>query len=529
MSGTLTRLPVLEDGQPTVRWSRRLLAALVAVAVVALVARWWRRGSSFDVFVDEFVYEQLGRSVRGGGLPSLSDGVFFLHPPGFFYLLAGWEDLLGVPLAGDPVQAVVAARGLNAVLGAGTAVLVTLLVARYGARWGFAAGLLLAVEPFALRQNGRVLLDTAVVFWVLVGLLVLRPLAQDPRRGWRPVVGGLALGLAVLTKDKSVMLTVLPLLLLWWLRPRQRRWVPTALGACFAPYATYLVVVTATGDVELWADAKFGGLLRAVGADVTTGFTAPGAPSLLQQVLRQLADFGATYVLLAVGLVCSVLLLLRSRSDDLALLSLTHLGAFAMLAYSATAGTLEEHFLYYLLVPSVGVLFAYAAVVTELPPPRWAAGRHRREDRRARVSRGLADLVHRLPLSGGPLLVLTVLLIGLDGATYVRWHAVPDDGFTRVRDYLLENAPAGTGVIITQGTSEFVFGDRFDAGPYTGDEQRVQHGVRYLVVPWREVYQGYTYVTLPTVEDLVAQGRLVLSVPSRSYGEVALYRLDDPA
>jgi len=508
--------------------SRRLVPVVIGVAVVAFTLRWWRRDATFDTFVDEFVYEQLSRSVRGGGLPSLSDGLFFLHPPAFFYMLAGWEHVVGLPRGADALQAVMVARGLNAVLGAASAALLVWLVGRRSPFWGLLAGLVLAVEPFALRQNGRVLLDTAVVFWILVGLLVLRPLGEAPRRDWRAWVGGLALGLAVLTKDKSVMLTVLPLVLLYGLRPRQRIWLPTALVASAVPYTAYLLAVTATGHAGAWADAKFGGLLRAVGADVTTGFNAPGAPSLVQQILRQLADFGATYVLLAAGAVCSVLLL-RAAADDLVLLSLTHMGAFAMLAYSAAAGTLEEQFLYYLLVPSIATLFSHAAVARQLPLLRWRQQRHRRRSLTSFGLRRLAAAVRHLPLSGVPLLVLIGVVLVVDGATYVRWHTTPDDGFTQVRDYLIDNSPTGTGVIITQGTSEFVFGGRFDAGPWTGDEQRVQHRVRYLVVPWREVYQGYTYVTLPTVRELVAQGQLVLSVPSRSYGEVALYRLPYPA
>ena len=47
------------------------------------------------------------------------------------------------------------------------------LAARTGSPWaGFAAGMLYALEPFCIRQNGRVMLETAMILWVLLGYLL---------------------------------------------------------------------------------------------------------------------------------------------------------------------------------------------------------------------------------------------------------------------------------------------------------------------------------------------------------------------
>lgn len=509
----------------------QVLSASASVAVLAFSLRWWRHDVNFDVFVDEFVYQGLGHSVRDGGLPRFGqDELFFLHPPGFFYLLGAWERLTGAD-ASTPMAAVFQARVLNALLAGLTAALLVWLVGRRSLRWGLLAGLVFAVEPFALRQNGRVLLETAAVAWVLVGLAILIPLTEGRHRAWRAVLGGLALGCAVLTKDMLVMLTLLPLAVAWAMRPRERSWVRLAFPAALVPYGAYLAFVAATGHLGAWFETKGGGLLRVLGVEVTTGFSAPGAPSLWVQIRSQLLDFAPTYLLLGAGVLCAFWLL-SGAAADMALIALTHLGALTLLGYSATAGTIEEHFLYFLLVPSVLVVAGAGARLQsgELGPPRRRRNSpvtsHARPSRSARFLAQSRKLLFRY---GAVLLAcLMLLIIVLDTMTYVRWAQRTDDGYTRAREYLMARAVPGTGVIVVNGTSEFALGDAFNVGPFTSDEDRIRHDVRYLVVPWKEVIQGYTYVTLDTVQELAADGRRVLTLDSPTYGSVDVYLLPPP-
>ena len=79
---------------------------------------------SFDLFGDEVIYTDLGRSVISGGFPRF-DGPFFLHGPGFFYLEAGWERSLGYPVS--LMGWVYEMRALNALLAGATAVVLVLL------------------------------------------------------------------------------------------------------------------------------------------------------------------------------------------------------------------------------------------------------------------------------------------------------------------------------------------------------------------------------------------------------------------
>src|ERR1700738_2406472 len=73
--------------------SRRLIALVAAVAgTLTLAVRLVLHVKSVDLFGDEVIYADLGRSAVNGGFPSFY-GPFFLHGPGYFYLEAGWAHL----------------------------------------------------------------------------------------------------------------------------------------------------------------------------------------------------------------------------------------------------------------------------------------------------------------------------------------------------------------------------------------------------------------------------------------------------
>ena len=195
-------------------------------------------------------------------VPPVRRGAFFLHGPGFFYLEAGWARLVG----NQPglMAWIYEMRTLNALLAAATAVVLVLLAARVSSlRAGTVAGLLFALDPFCIRQNDRVLLETAMMFWVMLGYLVFTSLSERPpsRRDWPRAVGaGLLFGCAVLTKDEGALLTVLPLLAAAVLRwgPRRSLTLLTA-GTTVAVYAAYVAVVVANGQFSgLWDGQDIG-------------------------------------------------------------------------------------------------------------------------------------------------------------------------------------------------------------------------------------------------------------------------------
>ena len=233
------------------------VAAVAAVAGgVTLLIRLALHPRSFDLFGDEVIYTDLGRSVIAGGFPRFDGGRFSCTGPASSTSKRagrGWRAVQPGLMAW-----IYEMRTLNALLAGATAVVLVLLAARASSlRAGAVAGLLFALDPFCIRQNDRVLLETAMMFWVMLGYLVFTSLIGrlPSRRDWLHAVGaGLLFGCAVLTKDEGALLTVLPLLAAAVLRwgPRRALTLLTA-GTTVAVYAAYVAVVAANGQFSgLW-------------------------------------------------------------------------------------------------------------------------------------------------------------------------------------------------------------------------------------------------------------------------------------
>ncbi|WP_435971631.1 ArnT family glycosyltransferase [Streptomyces sp. Qhu_M48] len=480
-------------------------AALAALLTVTL--RLVRIDRAGDLFIDEPIYWKLGVSAAAGGFPRTDEGLFFLHPPGLFYLEAGWAKLVGEHA--DVIAGVHSARVLNVLLAGVTAALVVVLVARVrsvGA--GAVAGVLFALDQYCIRQNDRVLLETATMMWVLAGYLVLVGLARsDPpaRPRSRAVLAGLFLGLAILTKDHAVLITVVPLLaalLLGWGPPRRLLALTTAVTVL--SYAVYVALVAVLGHFEAFWEAKTQGVRRLLGLVQETGFNAEGTPSLWGRILAELSGYAGTYLLLALTPV-ALWLLLRRGEPVYRLLTLFHASAILTLLYALSLGTLEEQALYLLFVPNL------VALAVTFPMP----SRHRRGRRLMAVG-------------------VLVAVLAAPAAVYARDRWTPDDGFERLRAYLLTHVPAGSGIVTvdgqqTRGVSEWTLDDSYRMGPWVTPAEWPERNATYLIVPWRVIEQGYGRFPLAEVERLTDGMRPVFTFHGPMYGTLALYRLPSPS
>ncbi|MER7952200.1 phospholipid carrier-dependent glycosyltransferase [Streptomyces sp. NPDC096079] len=479
-------------------------AALTALLTVVL--RLVESSRAGDVFIDEPIYRRLGDSAAAGGFPRTDEGLFFLHPPGYFYVEAGWTKLVGEHT--DIIAGVHSSRVLNALLAGVTAALIVFLVARVRSRGaGAVAGLVFALDQFCIRQNDRVLLETATMMWVLAGYLVLVGLARPEPPGRpraRALLAGLLLGVAVLTKDHAALITVLPLLaalLLGWGPPR--RLVALTLSVTALSYAVYVALVAGFGHFDEFWEAKTSGVRRLLGVVQETGFNAAGTPSLSGRLLDELPDYATTYLLLALTPVALVLLW-RRKEPVYRLLTLFHASAIVTLGYALGIGTLEEQALYLLFVPNL------VALAVTVPVP----SRHRR---------GL-----RLVAAGALLAVLAT-----PAAVYAQNRWTPDDGLQRLRGYMLAHVPAGSGIVTvdgqrTQGVTTWVFEDTYRLGHWMTPGERTAAGAGYLIVPWRVIEQGYGRASLAEVRRLTDGLRPVVAYHGPTYGTLALYRLPSP-
>ncbi|QKW09737.1 phospholipid carrier-dependent glycosyltransferase [Streptomyces sp. NA04227] len=523
---TVTEQPRTRVPAP-VRRVRGLPTALLALALFALTAALRIVGldRSADLFVDELIYRELGASAARGGFPRTDEGLFFLHPPGYFYVQAGWGELIG--FSPDLATSIYEARLLSVLFGAGTAALLMLLVTRAsGSRIaGVLTALLFALDPYVIRQNDRAMLDTLTMFWVVAGYLALLGLCRRPgpdRKYGRAVAVGLLFGMALLTKEHSALITLLPLLLallLGWGPPR--RLLATVAGASLVPYAAYLTVVYTTGHFEGFLWAKQNGVQRLIGVVQDTGFNAEGTPSLASRLAAELATFASTYGLLALGPIALVVLI-RRKDPGLRMLALFELCAGFTLLFALTQGTLEEQALYLLVVPNLAALGVAGALLVRRVP---AAPGRMKDERPARLLR------RRF------LLATTALVLGaatvFSSVSYVEGRTQRDDGFARLRAYMAENVPNGAAVTAGDGASaggisSWALKDRYQVGDWLTPADREHSRVRYLVVPWKLLDQGYGRLDADSVRRLAKEGRLVFSVHERSYGTLALYELPLP-
>ena len=108
------------------------------------------------------------------------------------------------------------------VLATATVMLIYLVADRiFGRREARVAAAFFAILPGPLYMTGLFLSETSFIF-VLVGFMAL--LVLLPERGWKPVVLGVALGVAALTRGEGFLMLAMPLAA-WWGTMPPAQWV----------------------------------------------------------------------------------------------------------------------------------------------------------------------------------------------------------------------------------------------------------------------------------------------------------------
>lgn len=493
-------------------WGAALLLGLVAFALRAV-----NLGRSWDIFVDEIIYFRISQSVaRGQGVEFLGND-FYLHPPGFFYLQAAYMKVFGgiSPSTGTELIAqIYDARYLNVVLAAASAAVI-FFIGRRLAGWpaGLASAGIFALEPFAMKMNSRNYLDTSAMFWVLLGYwVVLSGISGDRRLSTpRAVLAGLLFGLAILTKDLTVLVTLLPLagcFVLGWGVPRAKAALAAAVAAiCYLPYP---ITIYAIGDWGDFYEQKFSGVRRLAGIIHETGFNQEDSPSFVSTVLAHLDTFATTYSLFAAGTL-SVAVLCFSRLDRSPRMRTFVLWAgasYAMLGFIVLQGALEEQLFYYLLIPSI---LATAVAGTLL------------------LGRGTASGF----LSGGRR-DAAVSATAIVCAAFLCWtayvwadvHFTADNGNERVISYIEEELPEDATVGTTSDIQQFLLGAD-ETVRYSSVAQMREDNVRYVIISSYLVDQGYGDAGPEFHRQVREQGELIYGFEGESFWHTGLYRLDE--
>jgi 4-amino-4-deoxy-L-arabinose transferase-like glycosyltransferase len=478
-----------------------LLPTLVLV-VAAFAFRSVGLTTSFELWVDEMLYAELGASVARGEMPNLPDGPFFLHPPGFFIVEAIAIHLFGI--TGDRMELVYQLRWVSAFCGALSVGLIFLILRRpIGAPAAFVAGLLAVFEPFVLRNNSRVFIETTGMLAVLIGLaLVVDHLGRDAdqRSRLRLVVAGLALGYGLLTKDVLFVCTVAPVVLaVLWRRTLPLRDGAVLVGTTLVPYVIYLIVLTSTGGMGGWFTAKSQGVLRMLGFVQATGFNAPNSPSLIGRILDQLGSFGTSYVLLLVCPFAGVVAAL-SASPARRFLGLVALMMGLFGVYSAAFGTFEEQYGYPVMI--AGILAAAISAV---------------------------ELSVRFPRARRPITGFCLLFVVAAAVLGIRAEATTDDGFLQVRDWMRTNLPAGAKVGVTNSTGAWAFDQDPHFGVWASLPDLADNGASYVLTQSLPTSLGYGYAKPELVPWLAANATPMIAVNGPTNGVTTLWFIDEDA
>jgi len=277
------------EGPPFSRTTVVLLVAGATLAVAAgLLLRFWTRS---DLWLDEALTVNISRQPLHE-LPSYlrRDGA----PPLYYALLHVWMGVFGT--------SDVAVRALSGLFGVVTVPLAWLAGRRLGGtKAAWAAMLLVATSPFAVRYDTETRMYSLVALLTVLGFLALDRALRSPRPGNLVAVGVVA-GLLLYSHYWSIYLlgTTMVWLLYqaWrgrqeWRRGARRALVATAIGCLtFLPWVpTFLFQSRHTGTP--WATpATFAAMVNAV-ASFAGGSTSQGrALALLFFALGGLGLFG---------------------------------------------------------------------------------------------------------------------------------------------------------------------------------------------------------------------------------------------
>lgn len=483
-------------------WLPALLLGLLTFSLRAIFLH-----RSFDIFIDEISYLRIAQNIATSFEVSLYGKPFHLHPPAFFFIEAAYLRLGGI--TGSTIEQIYALRYLNVLFATLSGMGILFIGQRLGG-WiaGLVAATMFAIDPFLIKMNSLVLLDTVTMWWVIAGYGILVAGLHGKEwciSSWRAIAGGLCFGMAVLTKDMAAFVTVLPLTLCFALNGPLRRRVSVLVGSvtCLT-YAMYPLTVLVVGQWERFADQKLSGLHRLMGATQITGFNREVGPSLLETVLARLDQFGTTYAVLGLG-VLPIGILFWSGGAGQRLLSFWAASAYALLGYCILFGTLEEQFFYFLMIPCVlTVATAGVSFLTE------GIGRWR--------------IRHLLRTA---ILIIGMAVAGWSGNAWIERHMTADNGHERLLAYIEQQVPPGSRVAATNETAQFLLGPYGSApwGQWHTVEELQAADPDYVIVAPAALAWNYGATASSLVNWIAEHGTPVFTFTGQSGQSLHLYRL----
>jgi 4-amino-4-deoxy-L-arabinose transferase-like glycosyltransferase len=479
---------------PWKHWS----VALV-VGLLALVFRVFGVQRANDIFIDEVTYAEFARQIADGQMPSILGTPFFLHPPGSYALNGLVIRVLG--LGGHSTDLALQLRWVNGVLGAITVVICFLLVRRLAgpgpAVW---AGIMLASDPFVLRMDGRLMMETPAGLAVLSGwLLVLFALERSGGRSrlWLEIGAGLVFGLAIVIKDMTAIFTVLPLLTaVVWRKTIPLKMALRILVCSLVPYLIYLGLIAASGLLPEFLGQKSVGVLRMVGAVQMTGFNSVHSVSLTDRLIDLAGRFGTSYVLLGFSIVAGAIVAMSPVVERRVVGLFSVFTGFVGI-YSIFFGAAEEQ-------------FGYCVVLAALASTPVAA----------------VMLVNWRPRLRGAVVTMAAIMAILSLFLGIQARSVVDDGLVRARDWMVAELPSSSKVGLTSVTGEFALMPHEGWEVLPSLQSLRDGGAEYALTQGRPLSEGYGFASPEFLVWLQDNARPVFTFTGPTSGDTVVWELD---
>lgn len=508
----------------------------ILIFVVAYTAVAWHLNQNPDIFTDEIVYTRMSIRVSGeGALVWDSGDPFVVHPPLYFILQGFYHSITGdhaAPIfaAGDIFSSVYHARNLNAFF-AGLTALVLFWMGRrlHGNGLGLLLAALFILDPFGVRINRRAMLETSAAFFSLLGVFIL--ISPSDRRSIslpRAILAGLLLGCGLLTKELTFpALIAVGIFSTWEFIRHPRQPGPALKTAAAIPvalltYGLYPLWILMSGDWTSFFAEKFLSLRRLLGLIQLTGWNRPGI-SFLDLLIDRLTQYGPSYLLFGLGALATVVLLLWGR-DRLAGRFLASWGIvlYPFFAFITLFGSGNDQFFYFLLIPAI-ILTGYALIV-------FAAEIDRRfrfgNSPRFRMQLGSFQLTVAKVLSASLLIVVLPLNLFLWLNTFA---FTQDNGYYQLTQYVNTNLPPGAMLNASGDPIKFrYFMPNRPVSAAATPQEAIKEGVHYFVLAPKDVRLQYGRIQPELAQWIVANGERLFSTTGNSYGDIYLYRVDDP-
>src|SRR6266498_1976121 len=294
--------------------SSRLWIAVILVGAITFSLRAVNLGRSFEVFIDEFTYLVISQSVARNLHVVLYGHPFYLHPPAYFFMEAAFLKVFQP--GGDTIHTIYATRFINVIISSISSVLL-FLIARRARGWlsGIVVAVLFGLNSFVIKIDSLNMLEASAIgfiisgYWILVSAMqnsgedswslfwvpemiqkyfsrpsskrrrshkkrknskdtkvarvtfVQEPLENLP--SWRLGLVGLFFGLALLVKESTAFLTLVPLIVCFVLKWVVQRRDAVVIGlVSVLIYSVYPLGVFWSGDWTTYSHQKFRGILR---------------------------------------------------------------------------------------------------------------------------------------------------------------------------------------------------------------------------------------------------------------------------